>query len=267
MLSECDLSGKKNPLIAFFVVMHIVTVIWIIQRIYIMTKMDIYQKMLVKFEIFIGPHYQQLIYFYAFFSAIDFMFYFIKFTVISLFTVYYSLTCRVIRNLIERLLNELNEDCFSEKIDNLLQVYGEITKCMSTMDDELSFLVFLTVLLSMTGIFWRSYRLQFHTSASDEYMISLICSTVIYSLLMIMVLISAAVTNEQANKAINEIKKVPYKIQKQSERIKCILRKDSVQDYRLTLWKIYPIHRSLIITSFGTLLTYGMLIGALGNQL
>ncbi|GFS41270.1 hypothetical protein NPIL_577561 [Nephila pilipes] len=81
-----------------------------------------------------------------------------------------------------------------------------------------------------------------------------------------MVIISASITNELARKAKYFMNNLPNRIPQQSQRIKCILGKTCIQDYSLTLWKIYVIDRSMLFTCFGTLLTYGMLIGALGNN-
>ncbi|GFT17789.1 uncharacterized protein NPIL_599351 [Nephila pilipes] len=115
-------------------------------------------------------------------------------------------------------------------------------------------------------MFWRSYRLTSYATINNEYLLSIICHVALYLLLMIMIIISASVTNELLSKVKQLMNNMPYRIPHQSGRIKCILRKNWIQDCSLTLWKVYIIDRSLILTSFGTLLTYGMLIGALGNS-
>ncbi|GFY58012.1 uncharacterized protein TNIN_267001 [Trichonephila inaurata madagascariensis] len=117
------------------------------------------------------------------------------------------------------------------------------------------------------GLLHRISRLTLKATVSNTYILSLTCSTMFFTFLLLIITISASLTNETASKAKNVMKNVPYRIPKGSERIKYMLRKNSVQEYSLTLWKIYIIDRSLIITCFGTLLTYGMLIGALGKQL
>ncbi|GFU01105.1 uncharacterized protein NPIL_79591 [Nephila pilipes] len=193
-------------------------------------------------------------------------FYFIAFTVLSLFVVYYSFTCRVTRNFLECLVNELSNEFSLEKVERLLEVYGNIAECVNAMDDEFSLPIFLIIFLCMTGIFWRGYRFAFYITANNEYLLAIIVSTLMYSFLLIMVIISASVTNELASKAKYFMSNLPYRIPQQSQRIKYILRKNCTQDYSLTLWKIYVIDRSMLFTSFGTLLTYGMLIGALGNS-
>ncbi|GFY58009.1 uncharacterized protein TNIN_266971 [Trichonephila inaurata madagascariensis] len=266
MVPECSFRGKKYPFIAIFVIMQILAVAWINLR-WCMITTSTSKMVNDKLKILINTHYEHLAHFVTFLLAIEYIFYFITFTALSLFVVYYSLSCKVIRILIEHLLNELQVDCLSEKSDNLIQVYGEISKCVSVMDDEFSFSAFLTVFLSMIVMFWRIYRLTLKATASNTYILSLTCSTISFTILLLLILISASLTNETSSKTKNFMKNVPYRIPKGSERIKYMLRKNSVQEYSLTLWKIYIIDRSLIITCFGTLLTYGMLIEALGKQL
>ncbi|GFW48147.1 hypothetical protein TNCV_4937531 [Trichonephila clavipes] len=47
--------------------------------------------------------------------------------------------------------------------------------------------------------------------------------------------------------------------------IKHRLKEYLTRETHLTLWKIYVIDMPLVITSFGTLLTYGMLLGTVGK--
>nr|GBN99162.1 hypothetical protein AVEN_109244-1 [Araneus ventricosus] len=74
-----------------------------------------------------------------------------------------------------------------------------------------------------------------------------------------LLMISGSITNEEANDTSNFLKKrynKDFKIPK--------LEVDFSQ-YSLTIWKIYKLDRSLIISSFGTLLTFGILLGTLGK--
>ncbi|GFT23569.1 uncharacterized protein NPIL_536471 [Nephila pilipes] len=82
----------------------------------------------------------------------------------------------------------------------------------------------------------------------------------------LLVMIPAAETNEAASKTANFVQCLPYKFPSLHEEIKFLLKKNIIQDNRLTLWNMYVLDRSLIVTSLGSLLSYGVLIGTLGTE-
>ncbi|GFY67259.1 uncharacterized protein TNIN_439281 [Trichonephila inaurata madagascariensis] len=118
----------------------------------------------------------------------------------------------------------------------------------------------------MTGIFWRGYRFASYSNISDERLIFMICSAILNISFQLQVMTSASTTNELARKVKTIVNSMVYQISPKNGKLNCILRNRCAQDYNLTLWKIYVINKALIISSFGTLLTYGMLVGTLGKQ-
>ncbi|GIX92204.1 hypothetical protein CDAR_262141 [Caerostris darwini] len=87
-----------------------------------------------------------------------------------------------------------------------------------------------------------------------------------YLLLTLLLMISAAATNELAERAKQAAQRLSCGIAKRDKDSAARLKTDLLLENRLTLWKIYIFSRSLIITSFGTLLTYGILLGTLGKE-
>ncbi|GFR14421.1 hypothetical protein TNCT_471 [Trichonephila clavata] len=86
-----------------------------------------------------------------------------------------------------------------------------------------------------------------------------------YLSIQLLIMASASVTNELASKVKCVMQCLPRSsIQNPQRKFK--FKKDLKQDNSLTLWKVYVMDRSLIITSIGTLLTYGILIGTLGKD-
>ncbi|GFY58269.1 uncharacterized protein TNIN_142831 [Trichonephila inaurata madagascariensis] len=175
--------------------------------------------------------------------------------------------CVCIQDIMDRLLNNIISACLLEEIYTVLYTYDDIAKWMSAMDGEFSFLTFATVVLSMTGLFWRGYSFGFHSNASKEGVLFMICSTILYLSLQLQIMISASTTNELSRKIKSILKNVALQISPKCQALGLILRRNCWQDFTLTLWKIYTVDKALIISTLGTLLTYGMLLGTLGKAL
>ncbi|GFR10062.1 uncharacterized protein TNCT_534451 [Trichonephila clavata] len=175
--------------------------------------------------------------------------------------------CICIQDIMDRLLNNFNSACLLEEIYNLLYTYDDIAKWMCAMDGEFSFLAFVTIVSSMTGLFWRGYSFAFHSNASREGVLVMICSTMLYLSFQLQIMISASTTNELSRKIRSIVKNVALQISSKCQTLGLILRRNSYQHFTLTLWKIYAVDKALIISTLGTLLTYGMLLGTLGKAL
>ncbi|GFS43328.1 uncharacterized protein TNIN_368341 [Trichonephila inaurata madagascariensis] len=194
----------------------------------------------------------------------ELLFSFITKLIFSAFVIYYSLICRVIRLLFGHLLDVLRRPMFIQELRNLLENYEKITKSMRKVDKEFSLPAFITIITSMIGLFWGGYRLAFRQHMSNEYLISLVCSVSCYLTFQLLIMISASMANEMEKKARSSIKCLKCRVSRdlRETKFKAVCTKES----SLTLWKIYVLDRSLLITSFGTLLTYGILIGTLGEE-
>ncbi|GFT71095.1 hypothetical protein NPIL_141421, partial [Nephila pilipes] len=89
---------------------------------------------------------------------------------------------------------------------------------------------------------------------------------VIYHCSIIGIVIGSASAANRAAEATKEtVMSLPGIFPKCYNELKAILRKDCKQQVSLTLWKMYKIDRSLIITATGVLLNYGILVATLGT--
>ncbi|GFS33343.1 uncharacterized protein NPIL_428331 [Nephila pilipes] len=180
-----------------------------------------------------------------------------------------SLICSLFRNLFEHLLTKLNRKLESNVLaadfKDLIFKYNEVVKCLNNMDKEWSPLAFFAVFACMTGLFRGCYLMAFYSNITQARFYSLLGFTSIGLWTMLLILVSASVTNELSRKTKNLFFRLTHRITSPFEEIKRHLKECLTRENRLTLWNIYIVDKSLIISSFGTLLTYGILLGTLGK--
>ncbi|KAF8788870.1 hypothetical protein HNY73_006864 [Argiope bruennichi] len=182
----------------------------------------------------------------------------------SLFSTYYIFTCRVIRFLLRRLLDEIQKTNKPEIIQKYLNLYEESMKMFHNFDKQFSFLAFDLVILCMINLFRAGYALAFIVREKDVEFYALISSLIFYLLVQMTQMISGIKTNESAHNVRNNIQNLFKKLCKTTpEMFK--LDVDLPPAPTLSLWKMYEFDRSLVIASVGTLLTYGILLGTLGK--
>ncbi|GFQ72040.1 uncharacterized protein TNCT_687521 [Trichonephila clavata] len=80
-----------------------------------------------------------------------------------------------------------------------------------------------------------------------------------------MILYSAAIANEAAMLAQDTVISVPAWFRQNYKELKMMIHRRFKRKYSLTLWKIYVIDKRLLISALGNLVTYGILLGALGS--
>ncbi|GBO22103.1 hypothetical protein AVEN_180232-1 [Araneus ventricosus] len=118
--------------------------------------------------------------------------------------------------------------------------------------------------MSMTTPFHTGYKIAFDT---DEYPLVLFfsCISGAYSLShILLIMVPASISNEAAKRAKRVVMSLPSPTN--DEELKFEIQKCFFQENFLSLWNIYSLDRSLIITAFGTLLTYGILLATLGKE-
>ncbi|GIY96173.1 uncharacterized protein CEXT_146231 [Caerostris extrusa] len=185
--------------------------------------------------------------------------------VFILFVTYYSLLCIFIRIFFEHLIRQVAINTSDEK--QLLNMYFKTSKSMSKMDEEFSRPAFISVLMGMIGLFWVGYILAFEESKTLEVFLALVVfSGCFYSSILVLVIISGSLTNEAANEVTGLIQCLPYRLPTQRKEMEFSIKGDLIEDNSLTLWKFYVLSRSLLLSSLGTLLTYGILLGTLGKE-
>ncbi|GFY49324.1 uncharacterized protein TNIN_373661 [Trichonephila inaurata madagascariensis] len=182
---------------------------------------------------------------------------------LSVFVTYYSLTCSFIRDIFKCLLIQIHGFESSNEFKKLLNIYEGIMKKLNDIDYEFSFLAFLTILISASGLFWDLYRIAFYKNAAISYLLFTLSGT-FYLVLLFVLMISGSASNELANEVRVLMQCLPRKSVGKEQSIN-FFKKTLLQGNGLTLWKIYVMDRSLVICTLGTLLTYGIMLGTLGQ--
>ncbi|GFS43332.1 uncharacterized protein TNIN_368361 [Trichonephila inaurata madagascariensis] len=137
-------------------------------------------------------------------------------------------------------------------------------KKLNDTDSEFSFLAFVTILINTSGLFWDVYRITFHKNETSGYLLFTL-SGISYFVLLLQLMISGSATNEQAHIVKVHIQYLSHETAENQPQTN-FLKKTFLQTNVLTLWKIYVMDRSLVIGTFGTLLTYGIMLGTLGKN-
>ncbi|GBO40163.1 hypothetical protein AVEN_73136-1 [Araneus ventricosus] len=180
----------------------------------------------------------------------------------SLFSVFYSLVCILVQVLLSHLLNKINKANSSEELHKPLFLFAIISRIMNCLEDTFSSSVFLETVMSMVGMFRAGYIVAFLSTVRLDYLPQLLFGIVgfVHQLLII---ISASSANE---KAALTMKSLSCRIPESETDLRFKLRRISGEHKSLSVWKIYVLDRSLVVTSVGTLVTYGMLIGTIGKD-
>ncbi|GIY38483.1 uncharacterized protein CDAR_39211 [Caerostris darwini] len=86
-----------------------------------------------------------------------------------------------------------------------------------------------------------------------------------YFVLLLITLTPAAAANHAAAMQREIVLSLPAWFPKRYRIIKLHVHRKFMHKTALTLWKIYRIDKSLLMSSVGTLISYGILVGTLGS--
>ncbi|GIX89180.1 hypothetical protein CEXT_380111 [Caerostris extrusa] len=114
-------------------------------------------------------------------------------------------------------------------------------------------------------MFCAGYWIAFHPKISLEYFLYMLGPVIYHLSHHLLLMISASVTNEKGDEAKSILQCLLEHFHPEI-RMKIKYEKNVALKSNLTLWKIYVFDRSLIIASFGCLLTYGFLLANLGPE-
>ncbi|GFY37601.1 uncharacterized protein TNIN_265121 [Trichonephila inaurata madagascariensis] len=117
----------------------------------------------------------------------------------------------------------------------------------------------------MTGLFFLSYNVLFLTKHGYAHYLSCMAGEIFQCSIIGMVILSASSANRAADVVKEAVMSLPGRIPEYHNELKVILRKEYKQNVCLTLWKLYKIDRSLILSALGVLMNYGFLIATLGT--
>ncbi|GFS92772.1 uncharacterized protein TNCV_1161791 [Trichonephila clavipes] len=118
----------------------------------------------------------------------------------------------------------------------------------------------------MSGLFWGSYSIIFHTEEDYVTSVYLLGTLFNYFVLLLTVMLPPSAVNKASKVAKNTILSLPGWFPEHYKTLKMfICKRFKHQELALTLGKIYKIDKSLIISTLGTLVSYGILVGTLGT--
>ncbi|KAF8797026.1 hypothetical protein HNY73_001341 [Argiope bruennichi] len=147
----------------------------------------------------------------------------------------------------------------------ILRNYQELSITLTFADGYLSYPAFAAVLECMVGLFWCVYSIL--SSYDADYLnVKIIYMVIaIYSILLLILMVPAALTNEAAKESRRLIESLPGWFPQRHKEINLRILRLFKSEPALTLWEIYRIEKSLVINVIGTLLTYGLLVGTFGS--
>lgn len=180
-------------------------------------------------------------------------------------TIFFSSICKSISSLFRELFRQLQTENGKKYYVNILKAYEGITDLVSSMNGYFSFQVFAVVVSSMGGLFWVNYNIIFiPTKDINGYLYS-ICAGTHYIFLIVAILLSASSANQAGWMARDALAALPAKFPANRREIKENIRDCCRRKVSLTLWNAYVIDRTLMISLFGSLITYGILVATLGS--
>ncbi|GBN96797.1 hypothetical protein AVEN_96229-1 [Araneus ventricosus] len=137
---------------------------------------------------------------------------------------------------------------------------------MFNADDVLSYAVFVDVFCCMLGIFWSGCIIAFYPNI-DKYVYAFsFLVTFQSSVVFLMIVSSPSAANKAALIARDIVISLPGWFPESYQEIKILIRQKYKKNVSLTLWKLYKIDNSLLISTLGTLVTYGFLMGSVGGH-
>ncbi|GFU27745.1 uncharacterized protein NPIL_336161 [Nephila pilipes] len=132
---------------------------------------------------------------------------------------------------------------------------------MALANEFLSYPALIIVLCNMGALFGFGYSVAVYSSSDIETYFVLIYGILQNGITVLSLMIPAARCNRALNLAQETIKSLPGWLPQHRKVLKMHIRQKHRKTFPLTLWNIYVIDESLLISAFGTLLTYGFLLG------
>ncbi|GFT75098.1 uncharacterized protein NPIL_307601 [Nephila pilipes] len=180
---------------------------------------------------------------------------------IGTFIGYYSYVCICIKSCVDKFVL-ISETLISQcDYQSLLSFHEDISQVMALANEFLPYPVFINVLCNMGALFAFSYIVTFYPP-DDRMVYFMEGHRIIHSLMsLFLLMIPAAGCNRALNLLQLTIKYLPGWFPQHRKALKMHIRRRLNKTFPLTLWNIYVIDEPLLISAFGTLLTYGFLLG------
>ncbi|GFT43646.1 uncharacterized protein NPIL_602771 [Nephila pilipes] len=179
---------------------------------------------------------------------------------------YYCFACCCVKSVFSKFVLRSEFLIMKGDYHTIFLVYDKLIEMMICADNFLAYAAFINVLGNLAGLFYTVYTVI--VFSEEDYLCQIYFggAAMCYSLWLLMIMLSASAANQAANTAKATVISIPGWFPYQSKQLKMLVRKKYKQkELSLTLWKIYVIEKSMLLSALGTLVTYGMIIGTLGT--
>ncbi|GFU61617.1 uncharacterized protein NPIL_621821 [Nephila pilipes] len=179
---------------------------------------------------------------------------------------YYSFVCHFMKLILNEFASYSQMLIKRMEYRAILEVYHEITQVIIFADNVLSFSALANLISVMAGLFWAGYSLVFFTNEDYLSYLRYLAGVVHVLAFLLMLMLPATAANVAAKVAKGIVLTLPGSFPEEYKKLKMYVQKNfKHQDLEFTLWKIYTIDKSLLISEIGTVITYGILVGTLGS--
>ncbi|GIY67926.1 uncharacterized protein CDAR_619921 [Caerostris darwini] len=178
---------------------------------------------------------------------------------------YYFFVCCCMKQFFLRFERKSKVLIANDDYQRILEIYKEMNETMIKMEDFLNLPIFVTVINTLVTLFWYGFSFVFVINGNSVLGIFFSVGFMQYFVLLLMILPSAAAANQAAATAREIVLSLPGWFPKRYSIIKLHVCRSFKPKTALTLWNIYRIDKSMLISAIGTLISYGILLGTLGS--
>ncbi|GFT75091.1 uncharacterized protein NPIL_307571 [Nephila pilipes] len=178
---------------------------------------------------------------------------------------YYCCVCICINSCLAKFTLRFETLISQGDYNSMLSIHEDISQVLALANEFLSVPAFNIVLCITSALFAFGYTVAFNPSDDIETYLTLISGILQNIMALILLMIPAAGCNRAANLAQETINSLPGWLPQHRKTLKMCISQRHSKTFPMTLWNIYVIDESLLISAFGTLLTYGFLVGNIRN--
>ncbi|GIY22368.1 uncharacterized protein CDAR_593911 [Caerostris darwini] len=178
---------------------------------------------------------------------------------------YYFFVCFSMKQCLSGFVSKSRISIKQQDYETVLKLYGEMREVIILADSFLSFPAFIFVLIGMIGVFWYGCVIAFFPCGDLATSVFVFTGILHYSLMLLMVILPSAAVNDAAELALEVVVSLPDWFPQCYQELKIKIRREFKSQVALTLWKIFKVKKPLLLNVVGILITYGFLLGAVGD--
>ncbi|GFQ85913.1 uncharacterized protein TNCT_499891 [Trichonephila clavata] len=179
-------------------------------------------------------------------------------------TVLYADVCYALEKFFKVVYSSLKTSVTDSENCSTIQSYLAVLQVVEYVENSLSLIMFVVALCAMFGLFRGLVIVSFSKTLTPSLCTFLFCYIAGHLAVLFSVVMTASNVNQAAFNARSQVISLQEHTPFTKKRDLKWRQLNVKRKVHLTLWNTYVIDRSLIWSAFGTLLTYGILIGTLG---